>query len=498
MDAASNNGVDEIRNIVEQVNYAPLLGRYKVYIIDEVHMLSANAFNALLKTLEEPPAHVVFILATTDPQKIIPTVLSRCQRYNFSKISRFDMKKKMIEILEKEKLKYEADAVEEIAVLAEGGMRDALSILEQVLSYNEEGVFMEDVRKIFGLSSSEEKIRLLSLVHKGSVSEAINCVRNMYQSGIDSKRLAVDLLEIIKETLVYSDDADGRLLTKITKLQAMDILDMTGIRVLLNDAKSLEEVLLNDRGTQNFLSYLELCLIRMSGLKDERPAAVKEVKEEKTATSVAEPVTENEPVKEGSDVKETEEKEEGPVEEPENVSRETEETETEAEVSDDPVKQNAEKAPDPEEEQLRYLAALLLSASKDEKINDEIIFNKLDLYKNDPDKRKFYELIYKTQLFASCRDAVIVAGNVIDANNINASENRDYLYNFLVNNYGIDKVIMAFDIKKQGDLVSIYKGLVANRGGVRVPKIEKPQIKRERTNEEKLKELFGEEIRVEE
>ena len=103
MDAASNNGVDDIRRIVEEIPYAPILGKYKVYIIDEAHMLTANAFNALLKTLEEPPEHVVFILATTDPQKVIPTVLSRCQRYNFSKISTYDIKKKMVEILEKEK-----------------------------------------------------------------------------------------------------------------------------------------------------------------------------------------------------------------------------------------------------------------------------------------------------------------------------------------------------------------------------------------------------------
>ena len=107
MDAASNNGVDNIREIVEQVNYAPILGKYKIYIIDEAHMLSDSAFNALLKTLEEPPTHVIFILATTDPEKIIPTVLSRCQRYNFSKISKFNMKKKMIEILNKENLKYD-------------------------------------------------------------------------------------------------------------------------------------------------------------------------------------------------------------------------------------------------------------------------------------------------------------------------------------------------------------------------------------------------------
>ncbi|MBQ5444719.1 MAG: DNA polymerase III subunit gamma/tau, partial [Erysipelotrichaceae bacterium] len=153
LDAASNNGVENVREIIEQVPYAPLLGKYKVYIIDEVHMLSASAFNALLKTLEEPPAHVIFILATTDPQKVIPTVLSRCQRYNFSKISTYEIKKRTCEILKAENIPYEEKAVEEIARMAEGGMRDALSILEQCLAYSPDSLKLEDVEQIFGLTS---------------------------------------------------------------------------------------------------------------------------------------------------------------------------------------------------------------------------------------------------------------------------------------------------------------------------------------------------------
>ena len=131
LDAASNNGVDEIRNIINEVTYPPTVSKYKVYIIDEVHMLTVQAFNALLKTLEEPPEHVVFILATTDPQKIIPTVLSRCQRFNFSKLTKFQIVDKMKEVLDKENLAYEEEALKEIATLADGGMRDALSLLEQ-------------------------------------------------------------------------------------------------------------------------------------------------------------------------------------------------------------------------------------------------------------------------------------------------------------------------------------------------------------------------------
>ena len=166
LDAASNNGVDDVREIIEHVPYAPLLGKYKVYIIDEVHMLTTQAFNALLKTLEEPPAHVVFILATTDPQKVIPTVLSRCQRYNFSKISLYEIRKRTAEILQREQIPYEDKAVEEIARMAEGGMRDALSLLEQCLSYNPQQLKLEDIEHIFGLTSTKEEVELLLQIHR--------------------------------------------------------------------------------------------------------------------------------------------------------------------------------------------------------------------------------------------------------------------------------------------------------------------------------------------
>ena len=136
IDAASNNGVDEVRDLIEKVKYAPINGKYKVYIIDEVHMMSTGAFNALLKTLEEPPAHVVFVLATTEPQKILPTIISRCQRFDFNKISNKDIVEYLEMVLQKEKVTYEKEALEIVAQLAEGGMRDSLSIHEQCLAYS--------------------------------------------------------------------------------------------------------------------------------------------------------------------------------------------------------------------------------------------------------------------------------------------------------------------------------------------------------------------------
>jgi DNA polymerase-3 subunit gamma/tau len=126
IDAASNNGVDQVRDLIDKIRYAPIKGRYKVYIIDEVHMMSAGAFNALLKTFEEPPEQVIFILATTEPYKVLPTILSRCQRFDFGKIDDEDIREKLIWILDKEKVEYDEKGIDAIISLADGGMRDAL------------------------------------------------------------------------------------------------------------------------------------------------------------------------------------------------------------------------------------------------------------------------------------------------------------------------------------------------------------------------------------
>ncbi|MDO4499934.1 MAG: DNA polymerase III subunit gamma/tau [Erysipelotrichaceae bacterium] len=507
LDAASNNGVDNIREIIDQVSYAPMLGKYKVYIIDEVHMLSSSAFNALLKTLEEPPAHVVFILATTDPQKIIPTVLSRCQRYNFSKIANFNIKKKLKEVLESEKINYEDKALDEVAVLAEGGMRDALSLLEQILSYNNEGVYLEDIQKIFGLSSNEEKVKLLLNIHNKNISEVISTLRDMYQIGIDTKRLAVDLLEIIKEALIYSDNAEEKLLRRINKLEAMEILDHISVKTLLSDANNLEELIYKTRANHNFLNYLELCFIKMAGIREENTVVRENIRVEAKSESVkpVEEVKTLEPVKPVEEVKEEVRPE--PVQEevkPTPVEKVEEKTEQESIVEKTVEKVIKEEFPVEEEEKevveevdLNYLATLLLTASKDEKINDAIIYNKLELYKYEPDNRKFYELLNNTELFASGHDAIIIVADHMRANNINSKETKNALYNFLVTEHGIDKVVFAIEEKDKMKLVSIYKQLIRDRSQVSPGTVVKPEIVKEKTKEEKLREMFSN-VRVEE
>ena len=491
LDAASNNSVDDIREIIEQVPYSPIVGKYKVYIIDEVHMLSSSAFNALLKTLEEPPAHVVFILATTDPQKIIPTVLSRCQRYNFSKISNLNMEKKMVEILNKEHLQYEDKALDEVAMLAEGGMRDALSILEQILSYNNDGIFLEDVQRIFGLSTKEEKVELLIKIHN-DLTGSINLLRQMYDSGIDPKRLCVDLLEIIKESLIYSDDQNETLLNKLSKFDCMNILDVVSANDLLSDITYLEEALNKARSNQSFLTYLELAEVKMGGNSSKHAIKTKPAITQTVTRTVVE-----EPKVEAVVAEEVKEKPQVVVEEPvvEQIITEDIPNGLESGGSNLGLESEGSNLGLETPIDIEYLAALLLTANKNEKVSDSIIYNRLEMYKLDPDKRKFYELLRNTDLFASGKDVIIVTGPKLYIDNINATENRNELYRFFMEEFGLDKVIYGVEDNKRGELISIYKNLMANKDS-KAPMVEKPVIEKEMTNEDKAKLLFDN-VRVE-
>ena len=466
LDAASNNGIDDIREIIEQVPYAPLLGKYKVYIIDEVHMLTTQAFNALLKTLEEPPAHVIFIFATTDPQKVIPTVLSRCQRYNFSKISTFEIKKKTMEILEKEGIAYEEKAVEELARMAEGGMRDALSLLEQCLAYNPDEVTLEDVEHIFGLTSVKEEVSLFTDIHSNHVSDVIGRLRNMYTQGMDTKRLAVDLLEIVKDALIYSDQGKDTLLNRLTAAEAQEILNLTTTDDLLKDARDLEETVSKEKQNQNFLVYLELCLIKMAGRNKAAAEKVQPIKE-----SVTEPVKETEEKKTTEPEPEQEPVIEEPVEEVEPI-----------------IEYNTD-----------FLLSILLDANRDLKINDQIIYNKLDLYRYESDKRKFYQLLIGTELFASNKDAIIICGNKTQADTINTRSTNEELYDFLNEEFGIDKMVYGIDEDRKKQLISLYKKTPEEKRN-RPVYIEKYTRKKteNQTQEDRLRDLFGDRVKVEE
>lgn len=215
IDAASNNGVDEIRDIRDKVKYAPTQGKYKVYIIDEVHMLSMGAFNALLKTLEEPPEHVVFILATTELQKVPATIISRTQRYNFKRIDQHDLIARMTYILGQEKIDFEEKALEVIAQVADGGMRDSLSILDQILSYDQDKVKYEDALRITGYAAQEKIEQVLLNLLNGETSAALEIVHALLHDGASTKNILDELISLtVKGMLAIKSNKEETFLTE--------------------------------------------------------------------------------------------------------------------------------------------------------------------------------------------------------------------------------------------------------------------------------------------
>jgi DNA polymerase-3 subunit gamma/tau len=204
IDAASNRGIDEIRDLREKVKFAPAEGKYKIYIIDEVHMLTAEAFNALLKTLEEPPQSVVFILATTEVHKIPLTILSRCQRFDFKRFTISEIKGRLQQILDAEGAKYSGEALELIAEHAEGGMRDAVSLLEQVLAHSREMVAESDVRAILGLIDEEEIARIAQALGNRDTAEALRILSEISLNGKDLFQFGRSLVQYYRNLLLNS------------------------------------------------------------------------------------------------------------------------------------------------------------------------------------------------------------------------------------------------------------------------------------------------------
>lgn len=202
IDGASNNGVDEIRDLRDKVKYLPNVGKYKVYIIDEVHMLTTGAFNALLKTLEEPPSHVVFILATTEVHKIPATILSRCQRFDFKNIEIKHIVDRLNYIIEKESIVIEDEAVSLIAKNAKGGLRDALSLLDQAISYSENKILAKDINDIVGSVSKEDLVKLLKLINESNIKKALELMHSFINEGKEEERLIADLIYVLRDILL--------------------------------------------------------------------------------------------------------------------------------------------------------------------------------------------------------------------------------------------------------------------------------------------------------
>ncbi len=266
IDAASNNGVEEVRSLIEKVKYAPIKSKYKVYIIDEVHMMSTGAFNALLKTIEEPPAHVIFILATTEPHKVLPTIISRCQRYDFTKVPADEVVKRIHVALDQEHIQCEEEVLRIISQLCDGGMRDAWSILDQCIAYAQDDIKVHHINEIYGILTVKEKLRLLDMVFEKDASSCMAWLQELVGKGIDIKRLTMDLIDLLKESLIYDFTKSESLLKIMQQDEARDFMQKASMqhRFLMIDA--LMDAYDKYRNAASISSYFEICLLRMMDL----------------------------------------------------------------------------------------------------------------------------------------------------------------------------------------------------------------------------------------
>ena len=272
-------------------SHVTILGRYKVYIIDEVHMLSTGAFNALLKTLEEPPEHVIFILATTEPHKILPTILSRCQRYDFTKLSDKDIKNRLKDVLEKEGVNYNDEAIDIIISLADGGMRDALSILDQVLAYSGNKLEVQDILDIFALESKEEKLALLSSIIQKDVSDVLARINRYVSLGTDIKRLTDDLLLILKDILIYQSSRNISCLEVLNEQEAKEFFRYLDIDETLKMIDIIMAAQKDYKTVTSIIPLFEVTILKLITAKKDG-----EVREEIPAPGIEKPIIRKEPV----------------------------------------------------------------------------------------------------------------------------------------------------------------------------------------------------------
>ena len=312
IDAASNNGVDEIREIRDKVKYLPGVGKYKVYIIDEVHMLSTGAFNALLKTLEEPPKHVIFILATTEPHKIPATIHSRCQRFDFRGVSVSEMVTRMNTIIDKENIDISKEAVKVIAESAEGGMRDAISLLDQTISYTEKKITVDDVHAIKGTVSNEKLLDIAQAVYINNSVEAIKLLDELISLGKEAPRLVDNMIKFYRDMLIYKNtnisNADQVIYDNDEFIKLSDKLNNNMIFYYIDVLNKTQ----NDmKWSNNAKLYMEIALIKMVDRVEKQEiifeeeinylkTQINELKEMKSASEIIREYKKEEPAKEES------------------------------------------------------------------------------------------------------------------------------------------------------------------------------------------------------
>ena len=295
IDAASNNGVDEIRELRNKVNLVPSYGKYKVYIIDEVHMLTVGAFNALLKTLEEPPSHVIFVLATTDPQKIPETILSRCQRLDFKKISNDAIVENLDKIAKKEKIKIEKAALYEIARLSDGGMRDSIGMLDQAKAYSEDEINLKDIHDINGTLTDVDMQELILDISESKLEKILEKTDKYNENGKNFTKLIEELINFIRNLILYEKAPkyfkNNHQNTKIYE----EIIKKIDTKKLFKYIDILNKYSFEMKNTNNTKLMFELSAIQMTEQNEETNKKIEDkIKIEKEIPKINNYIHENE------------------------------------------------------------------------------------------------------------------------------------------------------------------------------------------------------------
>lgn len=345
IDAASNNGVDEIRELRNKVNLVPNKLKYKVYIIDEVHMLTTGAFNALLKTLEEPPGHVIFILATTDPQKVPETIISRCQCFNFNRINEMEIVDHLSKISDEEKIKIDADVLKEIARISDGGLRDSLGILDKLKSYTIEGITLDTFNEVNSLVSKSELVRFVELIKKRDIKKIVDYIEKLNSSGKNLIQIMLQLLNHLRNELIQAYTTD-------TINEVEEYVDLAN---LIND--KLYEI----KNAENPKIFIEIMLISYLGKKQ---IISREIISVEKTDEIAEKQLENKPVTQivNDPKKDAPEKIEKEVKKEQPKNKKTNQIENIEEIIDIRINNAFAKA------------------SKDELVNDQKLFKQLNEY----------------------------------------------------------------------------------------------------------------------
>ncbi len=466
INAANETHVEDIRDLIERSKLAPMMGKHKVYIIDEVHQLSSAASSALLKTLEEPPENVIFILATTDPQKLLPTIISRCQQFNFFKIRTDQIQNHLLDIAEKEGISMDSSAAYKIAILANGGMRDALSIMDQCASFSENTITEENVDTIYGLTSLQEQIDLLQDIFNKNVESIIQRIRSYESHGIDISRMIDTLIEDLKDTVVYSYTKKPELLKAIQVEQAQYMLETQKPSHLLALSNTLMQGKEKLRLAQSAYSAFEVICLEMTMQEETAVQPVintsapntQPVKPAMVSAPVITPVVSSPPVQEKPVVDET-------LIENNNLTLTQEE-----------------------------VLAILQICNKEEKAQatkalSEIAYVTEDMY------IKYKMLLKDVQVAASGKDILLLSvKDVYVADRINSEKENKEIYYFFRNALKMDK--MPFAISEQEFRSCIKQFVERNRANtLPAPYVVKKYAvdsSTEKTPEENVIDFFGE------